>query len=336
MKILVLLSAQLFYVTCCVAQTSSIKNLVFEGAGIRGIGYGGAIQYLEEKRVLTQVEKVGGASAGAITAALLSVGYNAQEITNIITTTKFQKFNFRSGMMVGGIIALKRNYGYYSQKKFIAWLEQLIANKVGNPNITFEQLYNNGAYKDLYVTATSLCSQKNIVLSRHTYPKMRVVDAVAISCCIPLYFEAVKIDSMGHVLNKSTGVDYADILVDGGLGSNYPINLFDSLPNSSLTQQQSSTLGWRMDTPIQIQENNGVSNRFPIRNIKNFVTSLYYTSVERLNKYQLTNADWERTIQISDNDLSPRIRRLPKQAINGLLTNGYEQTKSWFEKRSSL
>ena len=40
------------------AQENSIKNIVFEGAGIRGIAYCGAIQALEGKGMLPAVEKV--------------------------------------------------------------------------------------------------------------------------------------------------------------------------------------------------------------------------------------------------------------------------------------
>ena len=39
-----------------------IKNLVFEGAGVRGIAYVGALEVLEEMALLKKVEKVGGTS----------------------------------------------------------------------------------------------------------------------------------------------------------------------------------------------------------------------------------------------------------------------------------
>ena len=41
----------------CGAQ--SYKNLVLEGAGIRGVAYAGVIKFMEEKKMLNQIEKSG-------------------------------------------------------------------------------------------------------------------------------------------------------------------------------------------------------------------------------------------------------------------------------------
>ena len=43
----------------------TIKNLVFKGGGVLGIAYAGAIEILEEKQILQQVQRVAGTSAGA-------------------------------------------------------------------------------------------------------------------------------------------------------------------------------------------------------------------------------------------------------------------------------
>lgn len=39
-----------------------IRNLVFEGAGIRGIAYCGAIQEMESKGMMNNIERAGGTS----------------------------------------------------------------------------------------------------------------------------------------------------------------------------------------------------------------------------------------------------------------------------------
>ena len=44
------------------------KNLVFEGGGAKGIAYLGAMEVLEKKDILKNIERIGGASAGAINA----------------------------------------------------------------------------------------------------------------------------------------------------------------------------------------------------------------------------------------------------------------------------
>tara|TARA_B100001059_G_scaffold24418_2_gene19661 strand:- start:1988 stop:2257 length:270 start_codon:yes stop_codon:yes gene_type:complete len=85
--LLILLFCQQLY-----AQ-NTIKNLVFEGAGVRGIAYAGAIKELENNKLISQIEKVGSTSAGAITAMMLALGYSSDEIGEIISQTNLSSFN---------------------------------------------------------------------------------------------------------------------------------------------------------------------------------------------------------------------------------------------------
>lgn len=39
------------------------KNLVFEGGGVKGIAYGGAVEVLEQSQITPQIERVAGTSA---------------------------------------------------------------------------------------------------------------------------------------------------------------------------------------------------------------------------------------------------------------------------------
>jgi NTE family protein len=49
----------------------NFKNLVFEGGGVKGIAYVGALDVLESKGILNDIERIGGTSAGAINAILV-------------------------------------------------------------------------------------------------------------------------------------------------------------------------------------------------------------------------------------------------------------------------
>ena len=44
------------------------KNLVFQGGGVKGIAYGGALDVLDKKGILKNIIRVAGTSAGAINA----------------------------------------------------------------------------------------------------------------------------------------------------------------------------------------------------------------------------------------------------------------------------
>ena len=72
-------------------------DAVFEGGGVKGIGLVGALQAFEEAGF--QWQNVAGTSAGAITAALVAVGYTAQETKMIMNErVDFHKFMDTAGI----------------------------------------------------------------------------------------------------------------------------------------------------------------------------------------------------------------------------------------------
>jgi NTE family protein len=79
--------------------TDQIKYLALEGGGGKGTAYAGALAALFEIGLLkcTQAKQVGvkgisGASAGAITALMLSCGFDADEIKSVMEIERFDTF----------------------------------------------------------------------------------------------------------------------------------------------------------------------------------------------------------------------------------------------------
>lgn len=312
---------------CIAAQTKPvIKNLVFEGAGIRGIAYCGAIHELETRNLLPSVEKVGGTSAGAIVALTLSLGYSSNEINDIISSTNFKRFNDGRYLFAGGINRTGKYFGWYRGNKFESWLEKIITAKTGNADITFAELQNKG-YKDLYVTGTCLNKQQLVFFSHETYPNMRVKDAVRISMSIPLYFEAVFIDTEGKVVRHPRRKEGLDVMVDGGFTGNFPVKMFDG-PG----QTGCCTLGFRIDSEEQIKNDKEEKNiaAIPVTNFRQYINAVYNIVIESLNRQQLSREDWARTISISDGKIGPRIRKLSAEEKNLLIENGKQATRSFF------
>ena len=327
----------LLFPVSAIAQ-QPVRNLVFEGAGIRGIAYAGAIQELERRHILQEVQRVGGTSAGAITALAVSLGYTSQEISSLIAQTPFKKFNEGRFLFFGGINRLKKAYGWYRSTRVDGWIGRLIAAKTGHTNSTFLQLKEAG-FKDLYVTATCLNKQSLTVFSWETYPHMPVKDAVRISMSIPLYFEAVFIDSIGTVISRPKNKAGLDVMVDGGFIANFPIKLFDStrfidapLPNSFVPNPQ--TIGFRIDSDAQIESDKtpGHLAAMSIESLNNYFVAFYTIILENLNRQSLTKADWQRTVSISDSTIAPRIRKLATSEIKKLTTAGATATAAFFSR----
>jgi NTE family protein len=216
------------------------------------------------------------------------------------------------------------------------WLAGIIDEKTGNSNITFEELYNKG-FKDLYITATVLNHQKLVVLSRFTYPRMRVKDAVRISASIPFYFEAVFVNDEGKIIKHPKKKDSLTVMVDGGLVGNFPIHMFDSMvikDNRVTYIPNEATIGFRLDRDKQIEYDKygrGLAE-MPVNNLKEYSAAFYNIIIENLNRQYLSEQDWKRTISISDGNVAPRIRRMSRSEIDTLIDNGRNATKRFFQQ----
>ena len=302
---------------------AEIKNLVFAGAGIRGIAYCGAIQEMESQKLMNSIENVGGTSAGAIIALMVSLGYSGGEIEEIIDKTNFKRFNDGSYLFVGGINRLNRYFGWYKGKIVEDWLEKIIRQKTGNAGITFQELHQGG-WKDLYITGTCLNRQKLIVFSHQSYPNMKVKDAVRISMSIPLYFEAVFINANGNIIRHPRQKQGLDIMVDGGFTGNFPIHVFDTI-------NKRATVGFRIDSEDQVKSDKKerIITAMPVANLKQYANAFYNIIIENLNRQQMTDEDWQRTISISDGNIGPRIRRLSQKQIDTLIENGRQAMKNY-------
>ena len=323
------------------SQIENCENLVFEGAGMRGIAYSGVLRQFEKSGISNNIKRVGGTSAGAITALMFSLGYNSNEIYDIISETKFQKFNDGEFIFFGGFSRLNGKYGWYKGNNFTKWLEKIIKNKTGNSEITFKELQEKG-FKQLYVTGTSMNKQKLLIFSSETYPQMKVKDAVRISMSIPLYFEAVFIDSVGQVYKRHKGVENLDVVVDGGIMGNFPIFMFDSIGIDSFNHKiripNYRTIGIRIDSDLQIRRDSLDKELVPIQinNISDYFQAFYIIILENLNRNKLIPEDWERTISVSSVGISPKIKKLTKEQKETLILSGEQHTLEFINKNKTV
>jgi NTE family protein len=310
------------------------ENLIFEGAGIRGLAYCGALMEMEDRGMLQQIERVGGTSSGAITAAFLAVGYTPQEIFDIISSTNFAKFNDGGGFFIGGLLRLKRRMGYYKGQSFVKWMEKMIAVKTQDPHITFQTLHQwsltDKRYKTLVVTATCMNHQQPEYFSYLTYPNMRIVDAVRASMAVPLYYEPLVIDDLGKVMDVRSYEDRHHVLLDGGFLSNFPIWAFD---DSTLYDCHSDqTIGFRIDSDYQIQVDRTKTKLplyYSVHGTVDLVGSVYYIMKENLNRFILTEYDWKRTVSISDCGIGPKVKKLSKDQKQQFIEAGRKGLKRY-------
>lgn len=309
-----------------------IRNLVFEGGGVRGLAYAGALMELNERKMLDSVTRVAGTSAGAIAATLYSVGYNPIEIYDLISELKIKSFADGKWIFIGGTRRMIKNFGWYRGERFYRWISELIKKKTGKASLTFRELAelskSRAGYKELYLTGTNLTLQKTSILCAETFPEMEVRTAVRISISIPFFFQAIVIDKNGKMCsNRSYKKGF--VMVDGGIIANFPIHIFDyqkylNNSNDSTAIVNFETLGIRLDEEDQIEfdkQNLGLCP-FEIKTVKDFTAAFYNIVHESLNRQTLSKDDWERTISISTGGIGPKIRRMSEKEKTLLVENG--------------
>ncbi|WP_082684943.1 patatin-like phospholipase family protein [Hymenobacter sedentarius] len=334
------------------APAPRYRNLVMEGGGIRGIAYGGALQELETQGLLRGIERVGGTSAGAIQAALLAVGYSASEIIEVVNATPVQRLNDGRFIFFGGSHRLVKQYGWYRGDEFATYLSELVARKTKQPNLTLGELHHLAQqqptrFRDLYTTGTNLTTQRVQVFSYETTPTMRVADAVRISMSIPLYFRAVLLDAQNHVITGTPAPGQpVQVLVDGGLLANYPIDLFDKpryLPAGATGEPDTrgnvfnpETLGLRLDRAEQIPLDTAAAGRqqlapYDIQDFNTYMGALYTVALENLNPIQ--PADWKRTVSINFLGFSPKIKRVSNAQKQQLMDSGRQGVQAFLARQ---
>jgi NTE family protein len=178
------------------------KNLVFKGGGIKAFAYIGALEVLEEQKILPHIERVAGNSAGSIMSTLLSFQLSAKETANLFATLDYGKITSlvpdeegsQAGIhppkalwetghkLVGGTEAINRlrtKYGLFSSDHIQDWLEETIASQChGNGRASFADFRARG-FRDLYVIATNISTHATTLFSASTTPDVIVADAVA-------------------------------------------------------------------------------------------------------------------------------------------------------------
>lgn len=191
---------------------------VFSGGGIKGFAIASAIGEVEKKGFT--FGRVAGTSAGSIVAAMVAAGYSSKEITHLLEQLDVNIFKDERKSVILPTFArwlfIYWRMGLYRGNKLENWICEILAAKGIN---TFSDLPPQA----LRVVASDLTNGRMLVLpddlqkygiSPGAFP---VAKAIRMSCSIPYFFEPVKLKTF----------DRSDVVVDGGVLSNFPMWLFD-------------------------------------------------------------------------------------------------------------
>lgn len=225
-------------------------DAVFEGGGVKGIAFAGAIKAAEAKGVRTW-KNVAGTSAGAIAACLLAAGYHAEDLDRIMRV-RYRKFaDYGFGGLPRGVVNSLWRRGLAPGRFFETWLRGHLADSplgksVGGRELTFADVARNDLPDDiteserlralyrLRVIGSDVTAGRMLVLPHDitgfsleknadplTPDTLPLVSAVRMSMSFPFIYAPVLLWKDGQV----------HCIVDGGLLSNFPVWLFDAGEN---------------------------------------------------------------------------------------------------------
>lgn len=293
----------------------TIKNLVFEGGGVKGIAYAGAIHELDVNGLLSDVESVAGTSAGAITAALLALDYSSNDIIDIINNLNFK--NFEDGF---DPLRLLTTYGLYKGDVFLNWMKEKIKHAGLPEDITFNDLYHqNKKFKTLRIFATDLYTQSIQEFSVKTTPHTIVAEAVRASMSIPIFFKSWQFSN-----NQPNNHLY----VDGGVLLNYPLSIFDGNSNNF-----NETLGFYLENTSRKPTVNAFGND----HITHYIKSLFDTLLKTQNiDFSVDKVSQSRTVIIDDLGISATDFSLSEQQKQDLMKEGQKATKAFIDKHNLI
>jgi len=281
---------------------------VFEGGGVRGVAFLGALRCCSDLGI--NWRKLAGTSAGAITAAVLATDLSIDDLEEILGQLDYSIFltQKNSPLILNGdpaddlqspawtllFLTVSRQMGEYSAQPFRQWLEAMLGR--GNLH-TFADVKQIVKDRELKVVISNLSRGEMLVIpddlrrqesadSDALYQQLRlanpedfsVAEAVRLSMSIPLFFEPGKLGD--------------DLIVDGGILSNFPLWIYDKQSvGSTPAMPRWFTFGFRLvDT--------GIETKAKIDTPLSMLAAMFRTMMKARDRYHQREMDKGRVINI--------------------------------------
>jgi predicted patatin/cPLA2 family phospholipase len=214
---------------------AEFDTLVLCGGSINGISILGALQYLSDNKLISNIKTYVGTSAGAIICYLLIIGYSPIEIivylcTHHILFEKLKCFD---------LVQASRGEGATTFLHIAEQIEKMTIDKTGRL-FTFKELETTFQKKLVCITYNiTLDAEEH--LSHEKTPDLPCLLGLRMSSNLPIVFETFKYGSSFYI--------------DGGLSNNFPLNIGESLGSRVLgIYLQHSTGGESINPAVSMIE----------------------------------------------------------------------------------
>lgn len=312
-----------------------LVDLVLEGGGVKGIGLAGAV--IELSNAGYTFPRVAGTSAGAIAAALIAAlnaaGKPMALLNDIISSVDYPKFMDSGRLKSASNLLL--HMGLYDGDYLVTWLgdalQQIGVTKFGQLrwNDPGADATLSNAQRYSLVVHTSDISRGRCARLPWDYPvyghpdidDMPIVAAVRASMAIPFFFEPVKIKAPAAVVDGVTYEKGEVTWVDGGMLSNFPVEVFD---RSDGVPSRWGTLGIKLSAmQTTVTSAHGVSN------VLAESVACLHTVLDNADRYYVTPEKASRTLFVDNAGIKATDFHLNPESRKKLYTNGQTAASTW-------
>lgn len=184
-----------------------VKHLVLSGGGQTIFNYLGIFKELfDEKYInINSIKSIFGTSSGSIIGAILCLKYDWNDIVDYVIRCPWET---KLKIELQTAIRVFDTNGLYDENLFIQIFKPLLSGKHLSLEITLSEFYSYSSI-DFHIYTFELNSFETIDISHKTHPHVKLLDAIRMSCSIPLLIRPICRDG--------------ECFVDGGIQMNYPI-----------------------------------------------------------------------------------------------------------------
>jgi len=185
------------------------RKICLSGGGIRAVAFVGALEILQERKLLVNVKEYIGVSAGALIGFLLAIGYRLKELKKIVLEFDFGLIR---NLEPENTLSFLEQYGLDNGANLQRLCEVVMKQKGIPSTMTFQELAElKLPLPSFRCFATDLTTCQPREFSLNSTPTVPIILALRASMCLPFYFTPIEDPITGHLLG------------DGALINNYPM-----------------------------------------------------------------------------------------------------------------
>ena len=284
------------------------NELIIGSGGLAGLSYLGGLEILDTYYPLKNFKYLTGCSAGALICSLINIGYNVEEMKEIVKNINFPDFfeiKLSNLLSKGGFVDT------YNLKKLV---KSMFITKNIDQNITFLELYNI-TNKILTVNSVNQSLDKVEYFNYENTPFMIVVDGIIMSLNIPLICAPINYNN--------------NIYYDGAILDPYP---YDYIKNTKklgfivFTEYLQKYILKEINEP-EFEQKNRFNSEYFMSDILNTILMLYNNYLKLFYKKKKN----KNTIYIICNFQSNI--EMNKEEKEKLFEKGYVKTNLFLKKK---